>query len=328
LEAVNKKLGATCEEAFVPPSVLQSYAVFWVEDIHTDSLTYELGLRIEHQQIDAEGYARKQHTPVSASLSALWHINEELFMSLAFTHAQRAPSVQELFADGVHFASQNYALGNADLQIETSYNLEFSFKADFDWINTELNAFHNWGHNYINQHNTGTWFNLDSEDFSSNCSANCLPVYQVTQDKVRFYGFEAQVGFPLWEEANHQFDISLFSDYVRGELSSGSNVPRMPPLRYGFQLNYTGYQSYTAGLRLTRAEAQHHTGINESRTPGYLLLNMHINYKVNVADSVDTLLFVKANNLLNATIRNATSYLKEVAPEPGRGVEVGIRVSF
>lgn len=312
----------------MPPSELQSYGVFLVEDIHAGSITYELGLRVEHQQIDAEGYARQEHTPVSASLSALWNINDAVFMSLAFTHAQRAPDAQELFADGLHFASQSYERGDANLELETSYNLEFSFKTDFDWINTELNAFHNWGHNYINQQNTGIWFDLDSEDFSNNCNTECLPVYQTTQDKARFYGFEAQVGFPLWEGENHQFDISLFSDYVRGELSGGGNVPRMPPLRYGMQLDYTGYQSFAAGLRLTRAEAQNHTGINESRTSGYLLLNLNANYKVNFADSVDVLLFVKANNLLNATIRNSTSFLKDVAPEPGRGAEVGLRVNF
>jgi len=55
---------------------------------------------------------------------------------------------------------------------------------------------------------------------------------------------------------------------------------------------------------------------------------MNVNYSVRLADKVDALFFVKANNLLNETIRNSTSFLKEVAPEPGRGAEVGIRVSF
>ncbi len=329
-QAQSKKLSAVGAEAFIPPSDVQSYATFLVEDIHTDSITYELGLRVEHQQVDAEGYTRKQHTPVSASLSALWHVNDALFMSLAFTHAQRAPDVQELFSDGVHFAAQSYELGDEDLQLETFYNLELSFKADFDWLSTELNIFHNWSHNYINQQNTGTWFNLGNDNFTNSCSAseNCLPVYQAMQDNARFYGFEVQVDVPLWGNANHQFDISLFSDYVRGELSGGGNVPRMPPLRYGLQLDYASYDAFAAGLRLTRAAAQNHAGTNESTTPGYLLLHLNANYKVSFADSVDALLFVKANNLLNATIRNATSFLKDVAPEPGRGVEVGVRVSF
>ncbi len=329
-QAQSKELEAIGEEAFVPPSSVQNYAGFIVEDIHAGAVTYELGLRVEHQQVDAEGFARKQHTPVSASLSALWHASDNIFMSLAFTHAQRAPDVQELFSDGVHFAAQSYELGDENLGLETSYNLEFSFKTDFDWVSTELNLFHNWSNDYIIQNNTGDWFDMDSESFVSDCAleAECLPVYQAMQQDARFYGFEAQVVFPVWEGEDNQFDMTLFSDFVRGELSGGGNVPRMPPLRYGFQLDYTGYDAFAAGLRLTRAEAQTHAGENESSTPGYLLLDMNVNYSVRLADKVDALFFVKANNLLNETIRNSTSFLKEVAPEPGRGAEVGIRVSF
>ena len=36
------------------------------------------------------------------------------------------------------------------------------------------------------------------------------------------------------------------------------------------------------------------------------------------------LVFVKGNNLLNQNIRNSTSYLRNWAPEPGRGAEVGV----
>ncbi len=330
LQVQNKKLHVVGTEAYIPPSATQNYATFLVESISTDKITYELGLRIEHQQIDAEGFARKHHTPINASLSALWQPNDAVLMSLAFTHAQRAPNVQELFADGIHFAAQSYVLGNENLQLETSYNLELSFKTHFHWLSTELNLFHNWSNQYINQQNTGTWFNLDNEQITNRCptGTNCLPVYQAMQDNVRFYGFEAQINMPLWEAMNHQFDISVFSDYVRGKFNAGGNVPRMPPLRYGMQLNYTAYDALTANLRLTRAGTQKHTGKNESTTPGYLLLNLNANYKVDIMKTAETLLFFKATNLLNATIRNASSFLKDVAPEPGRGVEIGVRIRF
>jgi len=329
-QAQSKDSIAIGEEAFVPPSEKQNYAVFMVEDIHAGNIAYELGLRVEHQIIDAEGFARKQHTPVSASLSALWNASDNVFVSLAFTHAQRAPEVSELFADGVHFAAQSYELGDEDLKLETSYNLELSFKTDFDWMSTELNVFHNWSNHYILQENTGDWFNLDSESFVTDCAVNeeCLPVYQATQSNARFYGFEAQLAFPLWEGEDNQFDMTLFSDFVRGELVSGGNVPRMPPLRYGFQFDYFGYDAFSAGLRLTRAESQTHVGENETPTAGYILLDANVSYQVQLADKYDLLLFVKGNNLLNETIRNSTSFLKDYAPEPGRGAEIGLRVSF
>ena len=86
-----------------------------------------MGLRVEHQQIDTEGFNSTKHTPINASLSALWYATDDMLISLAFTRAQRAPDIQELFSNGVHFATQSYELGDKDLKLETSYNLELGF---------------------------------------------------------------------------------------------------------------------------------------------------------------------------------------------------------
>jgi iron complex outermembrane recepter protein len=40
------------------------------------------------------------------------------------------------------------------------------------------------------------------------------------------------------------------------------------------------------------------------------------------------LIFLKANNLLDQEIRNSTSFLREIAPEPAQSLELGIRMSF
>ncbi len=329
-QADSKNLQVTGAEAFIPPSVTQNYALFIVEDIHKQNISYELGLRVEHQQVDANGFGRKSYTPISASLSALWNATDNMLISLAFTHAQRAPVVQELFANGLHFAAQSYVLGDENLQLETSYNLELSFKTDFDWLSTELNLFHNWSHDYILSQNTGGFYNLNNTRFTPSCpaQANCLPVYQATQNNARFYGYEVNLIVPLWEGVDNQFDMTLFSDFVRGELVAGGNVPRMPPLRYGLQLDYTGYDAFSAGLRLTRGAAQTYLGNNETLTSGYLLLAANIAYQVKFADKYNLRVFLKGSNLLNESIRHATSFLKNYAPEPGRGVELGLRISF
>ena len=120
----------------------------------------------------------------------------------------------------------------------------------------------------------------------------------------------------------------IFADYVRGQLDTGGNVPRLPPLRYGMQLDYTGYKDFAAGLRLTRAEKQTQVGDNETSTKGYLLLDANISYNWQFSKNSNALFFVKGNNLLNETIRNSTSFLKDHAPEPGRGAELGVKITF
>ena len=191
-----------------------------------------------------------------------------------------------------------------------------------------MNLFHNWSKDYIIQKRTGQSFNLDSEQINTACIGNCLPVYQAVQQDARFYGFESQISFPLWNSENNKLEGQLFGDYVRGQLDTGGNVPRLPPLRYGMQLDYTGYKDFAAGLRLTRAEKQTQIGDNETSTKGYLLLDANINYNWNFTKNSNALFFVKGNNLLNEIIRNSTSFLKDHAPEPGRGAELGVKITF
>jgi iron complex outermembrane recepter protein len=101
----------------------------------------------------------------------------------------------------------------------------------------------------------------------------------------------------------------------------------MPPLRYGFQLSYEK-ADFAGNLRFTRAEAQNNVDLPETRTPGYLLLNLQAQYRLaSFADS-EVLLFAKGKNLLNENIRNSTSYLRNFSPEPGRSAELGIRISY
>jgi len=56
-------------------------------------------------------------------------------------------------------------------------------------------------------------------------------------------------------------------------------------------------------------------------------LDARVDYTFNNA-GIDYTLFAKATNLSNAEIRNASSYLRDIAPEAGRSLQAGIRVKF
>ncbi len=329
-QAQLKQFSAIGEEAFVPPSEIQSYGVFAVEDIFLGDWTYEFGFRVEHQSIEAQGFSKKSYVPVSVSASALWDMDEEQTLGLAFSYAQRAPDVQELFADGVHFATRSYERGDTGLVKESAYNLELSFNGDYDWGKAEMNLFHSWNQDYINQYNTGRLFDLDGESFVSACpvGSECLGVLQTRQTDARFYGFEASLQFDVFDNDFANVDLTLFGDYVRGKFDDGSDVPRLPPLRYGLQLDYSDENNLAANLRFTRAEDQNRAGLNESETQGYFLLSAAVNYQMQLSQDSKLLLFAKGNNLLDKNIRNSTSHLRDFAPEAGRGAELGLRISF
>ncbi len=328
IQTKNSEVSAIGEEAVIPKADINSFGFFTVQDIHTDHLTYEIGMRVEQQWIDPVGLSEVSHTPVSFSASALWSVTDEDSIKLTFSRSERAPDIQELFSNGAHLATSSYDIGNANLTVETSYNIELGFHIDHDLFQADFNLYQNWVQDYISKNNNGQFFNTDTETFVNSCIGDgCLPVFNAQQQDAEFQGFEAQVKIPLLATDYGHFDSELFADYVRGQFSNGDDIPRMPPLRYGMQLSWKS-TDWTTQLRMTRAEKQQNPGLNETETDGYWLLNLSANYRLGIAEYADMLLFVKASNLLDQDIRHSVSYLRNSAPEAGRGAEMGLRIEF
>ena len=310
-------------ESIVPHSQIASYGIFAMESFDTGDVTYQLGTRIEQTDIAPEALSGFSYTPVSASASAAWKIDDNNSINLAITRSSRAPQVQELLSNGYHDATRSYERGNANLKEETSYNLDLGYRFKADWLRAEFDLFHNWAGDYIYQQRHGEF--VDEQGHP--CVANCVPLLLTSQNDAIFRGYEAKLIFPMLENHYGLLELTLFSDYTRSEFKSGGDVPRMPPLRYGLQLDYSK-DKLTSYLRLTRADQQTHAGDFETSTAGYFLLNVGINYQIKAYQDAKLMLFAKGNNLLNQNIRNSTSYLRNFAPEPGQGAEIGFRLSY
>ena len=313
--AIEKSTG----ESIVPRSDINTYSAFVLESFELGSVSYQFGTRVEPTSIQADGFANLNYTPVSASASALWKLDQRNSLNLAMTRSSRAPQVQELLANGYHDATRSYERGDTNLGLETAYNLDLGYRFKTDWLRAELDLFHNWAGDYIYQQRNGEF--VDEQGVGS------VAVLQSAQADAIFKGYEAKLIFPMMENHYGLLDLSLFSDYTRGQFRNGANVPRMPPLRYGVQLDYN-QNRFSSYLRLTRADDQAYIGEFDTTTAGYFLLNVGVNYQLKATENAKLMLFAKANNLLNENIRNSTSYLRNFAPEAGRGAELGFRLSY
>lgn len=302
------------DEVIVPRTQTNSYGVFAVESFTLGALTNQLGLRVEDTTLNPEAHPELSFIPISASASSLWKVNDNNSLNLAVTRSERAPNVQELLAYGYHDATRSFEIGDANLQEEISYNLDLRYKFNVGGIKAQIDLFHNWAVNYIYQQRNGEF--IDG-----------AAVVTTRQANATFMGYESKLIFPLMENKAGLVDLTLFSDYTRGQFVNGGDVPRMPPLRFGFQLDHLK-GNWNSNLRLTRGEAQNRAGDNDTPTAGYLLLNLSTQYQILDLHGADVMLFAKANNLLDENIRNSTSYLRNFAPEAGRGAEIGFRVSY
>lgn len=317
--------------ALAPLTAVQQYGVFALERLDHDAFSTEAGLRIEPNVLTPKSGMdpAKSYLPISASLSELWHVDAHNDLRATFSRSQRAPQVQELYFQGFHDATNSIEIGSTQLNVETSYNIDLGYVLDTEYGKLEASLFQNWFNNYIYLNDTGLLADPDLYPYNQcpSGATNCVPVYQYTQQNAVFRGYEVNYRMPISMDPRlGKLSMDLFSDYTRGQFTAGGNVPRMPPLRYGFQLNYD-LDRWAFNSRLTRANAQEYAGANQTVTPGYILWNISAQYHLKV-EGYDVLLFARGNNLLDQTVRSSVSYLRVFAPQAGRGGEIGIQINF
>jgi iron complex outermembrane receptor protein len=145
-----------------------------------------------------------------------------------------------------------------------------------------------------------------------------------------FYGAEAEVQFHLIDGPGQRLHLALLGDLVRAEQTTDNQaLPRIPPARLGLGLAYE-HGRWSLGTEARHSFEQTRFAPEETATDGYTLVGVHALYRF--ADrgpgQPGLELFARGDNLSDADARLATSFLKAIAPLPGRSFTVGARLSF
>ncbi len=336
-QLIKRDFSALGAEAFVPESAIRSHAGYLTQRLNLDPFSFELGARSEHQRMRPEPQRTvfgtsvvlpdTEHTSRSYSAIASLQFAARSSATLTLSRAQRNPDVQELYALGPHLATRTFDVGNNRLNTETVEGADLGFSVDRGRYAGKVNVFDYRIRDYIYQRNAGLFYDPDVGQIRVRCVRldECLPVQRYEQDDARFKGFEAQLVMRL-DVPFGLLEIKPFMDYLRARLDDGSDVPRLPPRRYGLELAFIG-ETWTASIRHTRADAQTRPGVNETETAGYDQLNAFFEYRWE-ARPFEMVVFLQGRNLLDNKIRNSVSFLRNYAPEAGRAIEVGLRASF
>ncbi len=306
---------ATGEEAFTPAATTRSQAFFISEHIHNGDFHWDFGARVEHQSVDAEGTSKSySDTALSVAVSAIWEFAADQSLALSLQRSERHASSTELYANGPHLATEQFEIGDPDLDLETAYGIDLRYAySGRDWSAT-VSAFYTYFEDYIFAENTGA--EMDE-----------LPVFQFTAVDAVFWGFEAEVDYLAYQSGDTSLTLGLLADYVRAtDEDANENLPRIPPLRIGGKVRLD-HGSWSAGLMLRQNFEQSDTAPGESETDGFTELQLDLSRSFAVKSGEWTI-FAQARNLLDEEIRHHTSFLKDVAPQPGRSVRVGVRFEF
>ena len=111
-------------EAFQPQTVTLSSSGFLFEEMKLlDSLRIQAGARLDYTTLDSEGFDMKDkvvdpknrnYPTLNGSTGLVYTPFENYTLALSVARTERAPSGQELFANGPHVATGAYEIGNSD----------------------------------------------------------------------------------------------------------------------------------------------------------------------------------------------------------------------
>ena len=308
------------DEAFVPKNSTQQFGLFALQEVDAGPVKVEGGARFERTTLSADASAtigspayRRSFSAVSGSLGASYAVAPEVRLGLTASHTERAPSAEELFANGPHAGTQAFEIGNPDFVKEISNGLEASLRGSRAGLSFSLAAYYNWFSNYIYDAQTGI-------------VRAGLPVFQSRQGDARYYGVEAEVSAKVARIGGFALSVDGIGDMTRATIVGAGPVPRIPPLRL------LGGLEGKSGLLDLRGEVewtarQDRVAAFETVTPGFTMINASATLRP-FGERSKASLTLSANNIFNVEARRAASFLKDYAPLPGRDIRVTGRISF
>ncbi len=321
VQLTRREFSAIGEEAFVPPSDTDTYALFVTEATDLGAASLQFGGRYERVQVDSEVARGLDFNAFSLSAGVVLPVAEGHSVSVQLDRSARAPVAEELLANGPHLATLSFEIGDPDLKEELASNISISYAFTAAKFEAVTSVYYTAFSDFVFLAERG-----EEEDG--------LPVRVHRQDNARFYGAEFESTVHLHEADRSKFDIGVFGDYVRGKLDSGDtrsnsdNLPRIAPWRLGVALR--GEWMHVAGeLSFTHVAVQEDVATFELPTDSYNLLNLNLTWHIDIGMGNSHLeVFGRASNLLDEEARNHLSVIKDVAPTPGRTLLGGVRVQF
>ena len=275
----------------------------------------ETGVRIGRVSHDPQDGDEEDFTTYAASLGFVVPLADVWQLGIVADYSSRAPVAEELFSNGPHLVTNAFELGDANLDSERAANLSATLQYNSELWQASVTAYYTQFSDFIYEQATGA-------------EQDELPVFQFQQEDARFFGVDAELATQIAAWNGGTLRARIMADFVDAELdvSGNDNIPRIPPLRYGFGLDLTA-GILRASLDYQRVDQQDDVAAQELVTDEYDDLRAYVGASFPLgASTLD--IFVTGKNLTDDEQRRHTSFIKDFAPAPGRTVEAGARLVF
>ena len=298
------------EEALSPPVDKKNLALFGLEELDFERVKLQLGGRLEHSNYEPIELVERSFTGFSGAAGVRVPLWKSGAFVTNFTHSYRAPALEELYNNGPHLGNLAFEIGNPSLQRELSNGVDLSLRHSGSRLRAEA-----------------TFFYYDIDDFvflaPTGEIKDGLIAAKYLQADSRYVGAEIDLDIGL----HSTLWLKLGLDAVDAQLTdSGTPLPRIPPVRgrVGFLVRH---KNVSLKPEVIVAAAQEDLFPTETRTAGYTVMNLTASYILPQQHYVHQFSF-NVFNIGDRLYRNHVSFIKDLAPEIGRGVRFIYTVRF
>ena len=298
------------EEALSPPVAGNGLALFTLQEIGMKAARLQFGSRLDHTSYNPSGMNKRSFTGFSGAAGIHIPLGEHTALIANYTRSYRAPAIEELYNYGPHIGNLAFEVGDPNLKREAANGIDFSLRKDSPRLNAEANFYYYAIRGFVYMALTGEL-------------KHGLRVADFSQADSQFIGGEFQLNIAL--HPNIWLESGL--DMVNAELTrTGECLPRIPPLRgkIGFDARWRNL-NFRPEIIMTSAQDRIYP--TETRTPGYAVVNMTTSYTLARSNLMHAFT-AGVYNVGDAFYRNHLSFIKDLAPEMGRGARFTYSLRF
>ncbi|RAJ05499.1 iron complex outermembrane receptor protein [Chitinophaga skermanii] len=328
------------EQRYLPDNESRDYAAFTLQRVEFRALHADVGYRYEvatrrattgNGYTPSRGLAGGKLLPRDFHLQHFhgglqWDVYKIGYLKASYIHAERAPGVNELYAGNNHYAIMLEENGDDRLKKEISNTQEYTAGIDYKGMRISISRYQTIFNNYLYLAHTGI------------SRSGGFLVKEWRQSDTKINGWEAEAVYATTITPNMTGEIASYFDLVKNKNNSdntmrqwaeGDYMPNMPTSRFGASTKLN-WRTWTLNIMFDRYLEQRYLGKNinpEPPMPAYSLLAARVSYKSNIK-KMGIVYYLSGNNLLNTEARPQNSFLKYLAPLPGRNVAFGIKASI
>jgi iron complex outermembrane receptor protein len=316
---------------FVPNFRTQNIAVYSIHNYNVNNWMFDAGARFDYRHLrtyrnrsDSITAANRTWGNASGTLGATYKITPNFKWLINGAYAWRAPQVNELYVNGLHHGTSSFEIGNQNLKSEKAFNIstQLKYQTDSSW-QFDLSVYNNIITDFIN---------LIPSVPATLTLRGAYPTFRYVQSNAVLRGID----FSVHKTLNHSFMAGAKTALLWAKNSDTKEwIIQMPSNRIEGDITYSFANKL---LQNAAIELRYMHIMQQTRIPvsildyipppnAYSLLNVDFSSDVSIGKRQISV-GLTVVNLLNQTYRDYMNRFRYFNDEPGRSINLRIKLKL